>query len=585
MFVGRADDQVKVGGRRIELGEVDSALLGLPGVAGAAAAVRRTPAGTSVLVGYLVPEPGVELDLADARHRLAGSLPAALVPLLAPVESHPDARLREGRPRRAAVAARACPTRSRRRAVGLTADRRVGGGAVDRRARRRRRRPARRLLRVRRRQPRRRAAGQRAARAVPDGHRRRRLRVPADRRPGAPARRVRADRRGRGARRRADPAPGAAGPDGPRPSRSPPSSGCGGSPGCSPPTRCSSRRPAPPWVPVVPGRLVVGGARVAGAHQPARAHGDHRARRPDAAARAAPGRYPRGGSVHLRLWFTESWAAAAGAENLSCAPWTAQYARALGATSASDVDLHAPPPVTGLLTLGNGCSVEPEVDLRGHWLDGDVLQVGRVRIDKRATVGTRSTLAPGTRVGAWAEVAPGLRGARLRAARRAVGGVAGGVRRAGAAALAARQARRAARRWVAVYGVTAAALAALPVVAAACGLLVVGVGAARDATTWGEAALDALRAVPLGAVTMVVVLARRHARRGAAARARVPRGLPRGAQPARAGRSGRRCGSWTTPAPRCSRSTRASRRRCGCGRSARTSARTSRRRPPSCSRR
>ena len=106
----------------------------LPGVAGAAAAVRRTPAGTSVLVGYLVPEPGVELDLADARHRLTGSLPAALVPLLAPVDVHPDPRVREGRPRRAAVAARASRrgVRARRRS---DADGGVGGGAVDRGAR------------------------------------------------------------------------------------------------------------------------------------------------------------------------------------------------------------------------------------------------------------------------------------------------------------------------------------------------------------------------------------------------------------------------------------------------------------------
>ena len=29
-----------------------------------------------------------------------------------------------------------------------------------------------------------------------------------------------------------------------------------------------------------------------------------------------------------------------------------------------------------MLTLGNGCSVEPEVDLAGHWLDGDVLHIG-----------------------------------------------------------------------------------------------------------------------------------------------------------------------------------------------------------------
>src|SRR6476620_3963341 len=52
-FVGRADDQVKVGGRRIELGEVDAALVNLPGVSGGAAAVRRTASGTPLLVGYV----------------------------------------------------------------------------------------------------------------------------------------------------------------------------------------------------------------------------------------------------------------------------------------------------------------------------------------------------------------------------------------------------------------------------------------------------------------------------------------------------------------------------------------------------
>ena len=39
LFLGRADDQVKVGGRRIELGEIDSALLALPGVSGTALTV------------------------------------------------------------------------------------------------------------------------------------------------------------------------------------------------------------------------------------------------------------------------------------------------------------------------------------------------------------------------------------------------------------------------------------------------------------------------------------------------------------------------------------------------------------------
>ena len=45
VFCGRADDQVKLGGRRIELGEIDSALLALPGVTGAAAAVRTHAVG------------------------------------------------------------------------------------------------------------------------------------------------------------------------------------------------------------------------------------------------------------------------------------------------------------------------------------------------------------------------------------------------------------------------------------------------------------------------------------------------------------------------------------------------------------
>ncbi|NUT40573.1 MAG: amino acid adenylation domain-containing protein, partial [Thermoactinospora sp.] len=87
VFAGRADDQVKLGGRRIELGEVDAALSALPGVTGAAAAVRTAGGGHQVLVGYVVTEPG--FDPGRARELLTGSLPAALVPRLAPVAELP----------------------------------------------------------------------------------------------------------------------------------------------------------------------------------------------------------------------------------------------------------------------------------------------------------------------------------------------------------------------------------------------------------------------------------------------------------------------------------------------------------------
>lgn len=118
------------------------------------------------------------------------------------------------------------------------------------------------------------------------------------------------------------------------------------------------------------------------------------------------GRHPRGGSVHLRLWAAERLVEFSGAASLT-GSWLERYARALGAKVGPDVDLHALPPVTGLLRLGRGAAVESEVDLSGWWLDGDRLEVGPVRIGAHAVVGTRSILFPGSRVGKRAEVAPG----------------------------------------------------------------------------------------------------------------------------------------------------------------------------------
>ncbi|MFZ2512223.1 MAG: amino acid adenylation domain-containing protein, partial [Gordonia sp. (in: high G+C Gram-positive bacteria)] len=87
-FVGRADDQVKIGGRRIELGEIDNALQNLPGVSGGACTVRKNAAGNPMLIGYLASTDSA-FDLTAAQTRLREELPAAMVPRLVLLDELP----------------------------------------------------------------------------------------------------------------------------------------------------------------------------------------------------------------------------------------------------------------------------------------------------------------------------------------------------------------------------------------------------------------------------------------------------------------------------------------------------------------
>ncbi|MFI7382189.1 amino acid adenylation domain-containing protein [Streptomyces sp. NPDC049813] len=84
-FVGRSDRQVKIRGHRVETGEIESALLALPGIGQAAVAVRTDGPGGELLAAYLVPaadEAGarVRRDQRAVRDALATSLPAHMVP-------------------------------------------------------------------------------------------------------------------------------------------------------------------------------------------------------------------------------------------------------------------------------------------------------------------------------------------------------------------------------------------------------------------------------------------------------------------------------------------------------------------------
>ncbi|MGW3666335.1 Pls/PosA family non-ribosomal peptide synthetase [Streptomyces sp. NPDC005141] len=485
IFLGRADEQIKLGGRRIELGEVDAALQGLPGVAGAAAAVRTARGGNQLLVGYVVIQEG--WDRAAAVEKLRAELPAALVPLIAPVDDLPTRTsgkvdrnalpwplegLDTGGAKEQLYGTEAWLAEQWSEVLGIPVGSScddffaIGGSSLA---------AAQLTTRLRDRYP---------SAAVLDIYQQPVLRKLA--------RHLEKSRQDDGAERTIAPVPlrakliqllvliplfsllglrwtvalAAVG-------------------------NVLHRFGPYPWAPGTswwlvgagalvlfspPGRLAVaaGGARLL-------------------LRGVKPGRYPRGGSVHLRLWTAERLAGFSGATSLT-GSWLERYARALGARIGQDVDLHSLPPVTGMLKLGRGAAVESEVDLSGYWLDGDRLEIGTVKVGAGAVVGTRSILFPGARVGKRSEVAPGSAVA---------GQIPTGQRWAGAPAVKLGKAKRVWPKdrpqrgtyWRAMYGATGFALSALPVLASVAALLVIRVFVSTDAGL-GEA----LRGAVLGLV-------------------------------------------------------------------------------------
>jgi non-ribosomal peptide synthetase-like protein len=474
VFLGRADEQIKLGGRRIELGEVDAALQALPGVAGAAAAVRTARSGNQLLVGYVVTQEG--WDQAAAVEKLRAALPAALVPLLAPVADLPTRTsgkvdraalpwplegLETGGPAERLYGTEAWLAEQWTAVLGIPVGGArddffaIGGSSLA---------AAQLTTRLRTRYP---------SAAVLDIYQQPTLRKLA--------RHLEKSAQDDGSRRTVAPVPrraqviqvllllplftllglrwtlvlAAAG----------------------------NVLPAYGWLPTAPWWLVIAGALLFFSPPGRLALGAGGARLLLRGVTA--GRHPRGGSVHLRLWAAERLVEFSGAASLT-GSWLERYARALGAKVGPDVDLHALPPVTGLLRLGRGAAVESEVDLSGWWLDGDRLEVGPVRIGAHAVVGTRSILFPGSRVGKRAEVAPGSA---------VTGQIPTGQRWAGAPAVKLGKAKRnwpkerpaRGRAWRALYGAAGAGLTLLPVLAAGAALLVVYALVSPDAPLRGAA--------------------------------------------------------------------------------------------------
>lgn len=496
-FQGRADDQVKVGGRRIELGEVDAALVNLPGVSGGAAAVRKTTSGTPLLVGYIA-SADPNFDIHAARGALAEALPAALVPRLVLVDELPTRT--SGKVDRNALPWPPPGLDVHEEAddlggtlgwlAGLWRD--VLGAHIE---------------------------GPEADFFAEGGGSLSAAQLVAALRQRYPQVTV-ADLY-----------------DHPRLG-----SLAGYLDELDPPVEVETRHVAPTplftqaaqvvlswplatltglqwvtwlallnnlfsaqvswltpvsWWWVLAGFLLfispVGRMAIAVLGAQMMLSG------------LKPGTYKRGGSAHMRVWLAERLADASGAENLAGAPWLVYYARALGNKVGKGVDLHSAPPVTGMMTLGHRSSIEPEVDLSGHWVDGDLFHVGEITIGNDATVGARTTLLPGAVIGKNADVAPGSG---------VVGKVKNGQYWKGSPAVKSGKAKhpwpdhRPARApvWVAMYGLTSVLLGSLPLAALAAGLAVIG-WAVRDTADPVEAALTALPWIPVATFAAIVVYA------------------------------------------------------------------------------
>jgi amino acid adenylation domain-containing protein len=79
-FLGRIDHQVKVRGFRVELGEVEAALVAEPAVAQAVVELRPAPQGPPRLIAWAAPAEGASLAVPELRESLRRRLPDYMVP-------------------------------------------------------------------------------------------------------------------------------------------------------------------------------------------------------------------------------------------------------------------------------------------------------------------------------------------------------------------------------------------------------------------------------------------------------------------------------------------------------------------------
>ncbi|MCJ8504335.1 AMP-binding protein [Kocuria flava] len=407
VFVGRADDQVKISGRRVEMGEIDEQMTRLPGVAAGAAAVHTTPAGNQVLVGYLVPQEPGSIDVQEARRLLADRLPGQMVPALALMDELPMKT--SGKVDRKALP---WPLPGGSTAVeapaledglewlaGLWADQlgplpidrdsdffALGGTSVA---------VAKLVSELRRTYPGAEIAQLYRHPTLQEMHEYLESLERAD----VVARDAAAVSTVRDTPRRA---------------------GLVQVPFLVALYAVSGLRyvvgsllvvwvlfnlfgagwvPDLPLLPLLagwlvlfalPGRMVLTALFIR-----------------LLTFRLRPGAHARGSWTHLRVWMAERVLIFNKFDPVMGTPLMAVFFRMLGNRVGDHAHLDTMPPVSGLAVVGSGAAVEHEVDLSGYWLEGDVFHLGTVTVGENARVGARTLLDPGAVVEAGAEVEPG----------------------------------------------------------------------------------------------------------------------------------------------------------------------------------
>ena len=79
-FHGREDDQIKIRGNRVELGEIESALVNLPNIKHAIVKLDTDPAGIKYLCGYVLFTDPTKNDLSAIKNMLKAKVPEYMVP-------------------------------------------------------------------------------------------------------------------------------------------------------------------------------------------------------------------------------------------------------------------------------------------------------------------------------------------------------------------------------------------------------------------------------------------------------------------------------------------------------------------------